>query len=137
MDHETALINAFVLRTKRARLAQFLRSPKRRGKLLDGLYHFRDLDPRFLVEIAPCDQHAEAIADLLARRGAPSQCHVISTDRELDGRDLPLVEALRQIVGRGQGAALVSCVPGRLGYFEGESPKDRFILDRLSGRGHE
>jgi hypothetical protein len=129
MDHETAFVTAFVVRTKRARLVEFLRSPKRRRKVLDSLYHFRDLDPRFLVEIPPSDQHAEAIAALLAQRGAPSQCHVVSTDRELDGRDLPLVEALSRIVGFGQGA-LVSCVPGRLGYFEGEWPKDRYILDR-------
>jgi hypothetical protein len=130
MDHETALISAFVLPAKRARLLGFVRSPKRRRKLIDNLYHFGDLDPRFLVEIAPSQQHPEAIAELLARRGAPSQCHVISTDGDLDGRDLPLVEALTRIVGFG-GGALVSCIPGRLGYFEGESRKDRFILDRL------
>jgi hypothetical protein len=129
MDHETELVSAFVLSAKRARLLGFIRGFRRRRKLLETLYHFRDLDPRFVVEIAPSDQHAEAIAGLLARRGAPSLCHVISTDRELDGRDLPLAEALRQIVGRRQGA-LVSCVPGRLGFFEGESPNDRFILDR-------
>ena len=131
MDHETALINAFVVSSKRERLIEFLQSPERRAKVLATLYHFRDLDPRFLVELAPSDQHAEGIATLLAKRGAPSQCHLISTDHELDGRDLPLVEALQQIIGFGQGT-LVSCIPGRLGYFEGESPKDRFILARAA-----
>jgi len=132
MDHETALINAFVVPPKRDRLIEFLRNPKRRAKVLATLYHFRDLDPRFLVEVAPSDQHAEAIATLLAEHGAPSECHLISSDHELDGRDLPLVEALQQIVGFGEGT-LVSCIPGRLGYFEGESPKDRFILKRAAG----
>ena len=131
MDHETALINAFILPAKRARLTGLLRNPKRRPKILATLYHFRDLDPRFLVEIAPSDQHADAVAALLIRRGAPTQCHLISTDRDLDGRDLPLAEALAQIVGFGEGT-LVSCIPGRLGYFEGESLKDRFILDRTA-----
>lgn len=131
MDHEIALINAFILPAKRTRLIQFLRSPKRRAKVLARLYHFRDLDPRFLVEIAPSDQHADAIATLLTERGAPSQCHLISSDRDLDGQDLPLIEALKQIVGFGEGT-LVSCIPGRLGYFEGESPKDRFILERFA-----
>ena len=36
MDHETAFVNAFVVRTKRARLAEFLRNPKRRRKVLYG-----------------------------------------------------------------------------------------------------
>jgi hypothetical protein len=129
MDNEAALVNAFVVPTKRARLVEFLRTPKRRKKVLDSLYHFRDFDPRFLVKIALSDQRADTIAALLGQRGAPAKCHVISTNRELDGRDLPLVEALSRIVGLGQGA-LVSCIPGRLGYFEGESPADRFILER-------
>jgi len=97
--------------------------------LIESLYHFRDLDPRFLVEIAPSDQHADVIADLLAQRGAPSTCHVIATDGELDGRELVLLDVLRQVVGAG-GGTLVSCIPGRLGYFEGEMPRDRFILAR-------
>ena len=129
MDDEIALINAFVVKKKRARFTAFLQNPKRRPKILGALYHFRDLDPRHLVEISPSDQHAENIAALLAKHGAPSQCHVISTDRELDGRDLPLVEALAQIVGFGSGT-LVSCVSGRLGYFEGEGPNHRYILKR-------
>jgi hypothetical protein len=56
-------------------------------------------------------------------------CHVISTSSELDGRDLNLVEVLEQVVGFGEGT-LISCIPGRLGYFEGESANDRFILER-------
>jgi hypothetical protein len=129
MDHEAALINAFVLRNKRARLIDFLRNPKRRKKALDALYHFGDLDPRFMVEVVPSQQHAEAIAALLTQRGAPPQCHVISTDRRLDGQELPLVTVLARIVGFG-GGTLLSCIPGRLGYFEGEAPGDRFLLDR-------
>ena len=73
MEHETALINAFVVPAKRARLIEFLRSSKNRAKALDGLDHFGDL------------------------------------------------------------GMLLSCIPGRLGYFEGESPKDRFILARDGG----
>ena len=127
MDHETALVNAFVVRERRARVIELLRNSRRRIKVLNQLYHFRDLDPRFLVSVPPARQRAEALAALLAERGAPAECHLISTTRELDGRDLPLDVVLRQIVGVG-GGNLVSCIPGRLGYFEGES--ERFILAR-------
>jgi hypothetical protein len=131
MNHETALVSAFVLPAKRDRLLGFLANPKRRRKLLDLLHHFADLDPRYLVEIAPRHQNAETIAALLTKRGAPLECHLISTDRELDGRDITLTHALSQIVGFGEGT-LISCIPGRLGYFEGEGPKDRFILERVA-----
>ena len=129
MDHETALVNAFVLRERRARVIELLRNPRRRIKVLNRLYHFRDLDPRFLVSVPPARQRADAIAALLAERGAPAECHLISTNRELDGQNLPLGVALAQIVGVGDGT-LVSCVPGRLGYFEGED--ERFILARAA-----
>jgi hypothetical protein len=131
MDHETALINAFIVPTKRARLTGFLRNPRLRPKFLANLYHFGDLDARFLIEIAPSDQNVDTIATLLRERGAPSQCHIISTIRELDGRDMPLDDALAQIVASFDGT-LVSCILGRLGYFEGEAHNDRFILERTA-----
>jgi hypothetical protein len=127
MNHEETLINAFVRSAKRARFIELLGNPKRRRRCLDDLYHFKDLDPRYLISIPPGEQHAKNIAALLAARGAPSFCHVISTDAELDGRDLVLVDVLEQIVGFGEGT-LISYIPGRLGYFEGED--HRFILER-------
>lgn len=131
MNHEESLINAFVRPAKRARFIEFLGSPKRRPKFLANLYHFGDLDSRYMVPIPPAEQHAKNIAALLTARGAPSSCHVISANAKLDGRDLNLVEVLEQVVGFGEGT-LISCIPGRLGYFEGESPNDRFILQRAA-----
>ncbi len=121
MDPESEFVRAFVLPAKRARLVELLQNPKRRAKVLASLDHFCDLDPRFQVEIPSSEQSAE--------RGAPSVCHLISSDRGLDGRDFPLLEALVHVMGSGMGT-LVSCVPGRLGYFEGEAPRDRFLLAR-------
>ena len=129
MNHEESLINAFVRVEKRTRFIEFLGSPKRRPKFLANLYHFADLDLRYLVPIPLGEQNAKDIAALLKQRGAPSVCHVISTSPELDGRDLDLGDVLEQIVGVGEGT-LISCIPGRLGYFDGESAKDRFILER-------
>jgi hypothetical protein len=47
----------------------------------------------------------------------------------LDARTLPLKEALGLILGMSPGT-LVSCIPGRLAYFEGEEKGARFILER-------
>jgi hypothetical protein len=52
----------------------------------------------------------------------------MSTISELDGQEVDLETALEKIVGSQEGA-LISCVPGRLGYFEDED--GRFILERL------
>ncbi|PYU66935.1 MAG: hypothetical protein DMG49_20465 [Acidobacteria bacterium] len=51
----------------------------------------------------------------------------MSEDPRLDQQELPLVEALKQIVGRGMGTVL-SCIPGRLAFVETED--ERFILQR-------
>jgi hypothetical protein len=40
-----------------------------------------------------------------------------------------LHEVLEAVVGRFQGT-FVSCIPGRLAYFEGERENDRYILER-------
>jgi hypothetical protein len=49
------------------------------------------------------------------------------SDPALDEKELPLFEALTQIVGRGMGTVL-SCLPGRLAFVETED--ERFILER-------
>jgi hypothetical protein len=53
----------------------------------------------------------------------------LAEDAALDGRELALGDALSRVVGRGMGA-FVSCVPGQLGYFEGEGPHERWLLSR-------
>jgi hypothetical protein len=58
--------------------------------------------------------------------GAPETCHVIGGPG--DGEDTELLTALKQIVGYGIGTVL-SCVPGKLAYFEGEI-RERFLLVR-------
>jgi hypothetical protein len=58
--------------------------------------------------------------------GAPESCHVIGGKR--DGQDVELLDALRETVGYGVGTVL-SCVPGKLAYFEGEL-RERFLLVR-------
>lgn len=48
----------------------------------------------------------------------------MSENATLDGREVSLTEALRETVGSGMGT-LLSCIPGRLGYYEGEEPNER------------
>jgi hypothetical protein len=129
VEHEEPLIRAFVRPDRRPRLLELLASSKGRLKLRSSLAHFRDLDMRFARPVEPSKQHARDIELMLRAKGAPVTCHVLSESSELDGREMPLESALRDIVGRGMGA-FVSCIPGRLGYFESEEVGERYILER-------
>lgn len=130
-EHETALVNAFIVPEKQERLRTLLANPKRRKTILDTLNHFGDFNERFIVPIAPDKQHAEQIATQLRDYGAPNYCWVISHDRSLDARELPLDDALSAIVCSFNGT-IVSCLPGRLAFYEGEWHKDRYILRRTT-----
>ena len=131
MNHEEELIKAFFAPTKRERYLEMVANPKKRKKFLSELYHFNALDPRCFVSIPPSQQYPEQIASILTKRGAPPTCWITSTEAELDGKEILLLEALKDVVGRQIGAFL-SCVPGKLAYFEGEERGDRWILERHS-----
>lgn len=66
----------------------------------------------------------------LQRRGAAGDCHVISMRSDLDGATKPLADVVRQAFAAVEGT-IILCVPGKPAYYEGEAPKNRFILDRM------
>jgi hypothetical protein len=136
MDHqqELAFIQTFVRRDRRGRAQLELLSPKRRAAFIGRLAHrYADaLDMRFCTPVPPPNSDSRAIHALLARKGAPATCYAISSAGGLDGRWLPLAEALRAAVGAGLPSILI-CREGRLGYFEAEQeqgPPPRFLIER-------
>ncbi len=127
-EHETGLV-ALIAPAKRDRMASFLGNPKRRRKFVDDLWHFRDWDPKAVVRLAASAQTSAAVLAELSRRGAASEVYVVSATSKLDARSMALQDAIGTIVGTSSGT-VVSCVAGRLAYFEGEEPGDRCILAR-------
>jgi hypothetical protein len=120
---------AFLRPDRRARFRRLLVSPKGRKKLRLRLAHFPDLAAGACHEIPASRQTPLGIEAMLVAEGAPPVCFIVSESTDLDGRDLPLKEALEAVIGRGMGS-LLSCVPGRLGYYEGEEAGNRCILRR-------
>ena len=129
-EHEQATIRAFFLRDKQERFLSFIATPKNRNKLTKELAHFRWFDQKFATPISwkvdPTlklwDGHVQGIENivrLLRSKGAGQTCFAISEDDKLDGRELDLKTTLETISGSGMGTIL-SCVPGKLAYFEGE-----------------
>jgi hypothetical protein len=125
--NEHVLIVAFVKRNKRDRYREILSNPRLRHKFTDRLAHFTDFDPKYRLPIPSNKLFVESIATELQKRNSPAIVFAISEDPTLDQKELPLVEALKQIVGSGMGTIL-SCIPGCLAFVETED--ERFILER-------
>jgi hypothetical protein len=53
------------------------------------------------------------------QKGGPEICYAVSEDDELDGKEIDLTHALETVIGPGTGT-LLSCIPGKLAYFEDE-----------------
>jgi hypothetical protein len=126
--HESAFAESFISKVRRERALELLASSKNRHKFTSTFdHHGRDyFIPECIRSIEPRHQHPPNIADLLRAMGAPGTCHVIGGEH--DGKDMELLTALQQIVGYGTGNVL-SCIPGKLAYFEGEI-RERFLLVR-------
>ncbi len=126
--HETAFVESFIISIRRERALELLARPKNRHKLTEKFdHHGRDyFIPECIRPILPRDQHPTNIADILRRMGASTMCHWIGGKH--DGDDTELLAALKQVVGCGQGTVL-SCIPGKLAFFEGEV-MERFLLVR-------
>lgn len=56
-------------------------------------------------------------------------CYVVSDASDIDGQEMPLAEAIEAIELRGWGA-LISCIPGELGYYYDECGARRALLMR-------
>jgi hypothetical protein len=127
VHHETSLIAAFVKRSKRDRYREIVSDARLRHKFTGQLAHFKDFDPQYRLPIPSNKLFVDNIARELDKRHSPKIVFAISEDPSLDQKEVLLVQALQQIVGRGMGTVL-SCLPGRLAFVETED--ERFILER-------
>jgi hypothetical protein len=126
--HEEATIRAFIQKNRQERCLYLLANPKRRREFTVELSHFKWLDERFAIPIPARTAHTvKEIASLLRSKGAGGTVWAISEDRNIDGKELEIEKALNHIWGREIGTIL-SCVPGKLGYFEDE--EEHRLLER-------
>lgn len=126
---EKATIKAFIVPEHRRQYVSRLSSEKTRVDFINRrFYHMYDLDSRYAHRIEPRQQSAPAIYELLRSRGAPDECYVFGGD-DLDQTLTSLEEALNRVVGWNSGT-FISCIAGKLAYFEGEDPGERYLLER-------
>jgi hypothetical protein len=128
--HEVAVVRAFIQKERQERCLFLLGDPKRRRQFTDGLAHLKWLDLRFAHPIPASTAHTAAeLAALLRRKGAGKTVWIISEDRSIDGRELPLDAAMGLTWGQCRGTIL-SCVPGKLAFFRGEEIRSERLLER-------
>ena len=127
---EQATIQAFVVAAKRDRFVALLGSRKRRRAFLDDLNHFSDWDERYAH---PVPAHSDITA-VLREAGAPAECRVIADNTALDGRDMPLGDAVAASEEHSF-ASIICCIPGELAFYYGEvsTPRNRVLLQRRGG----
>jgi hypothetical protein len=110
MNHEDAVVRAFIIPVRQERYLEFLKSPKNRKKFINALAHFKHLDSKFATSIAGNQSNPSALVKLLLGKGAGIKCWVISENGELDGKEIDLQTALKETVGRQMGT-FISCIP--------------------------
>ena len=115
MNHEEALISAFIDPRRRGRYPDFIAKPRLRRKLLNELGHFKHLDPRYARQ-----RHlgAAGLKLLFEENRFLDVCWVVSENPKIDGRFMQLSDAVSEL-HRGFGTFL-SFVPGKLAYFGNE-----------------
>jgi hypothetical protein len=129
LDAEELTLRRFVIADRRDRLASVVRTKKRYSEIVSWLSHGHPWDDRWCRELPVRDQTAAAVERILRSHGAPEICHTLGGSGGVDGKQLPLHDALAQIVGSCIGT-LVICIPGQLAYHEGEELHDRNVLHR-------
>ena len=128
-DHERGFL-AFLAEPTKKRLGMLLEAGEKRRRDVRGLLHHSvRLDPRFAQHLTGGAAFSGPAEAMLRKQGAPPTCYVLAANSDIDGRELPLGEALQAVIGMG-GGAFVSCVPGRLGLYEYEDMKSSYLLSR-------
>lgn len=132
---EEAFINTFVQKSRRDRACFELGSEARRGRFLNRLSDTTGLfDARYLRPLLEPEDFV-SLQKLLERLGAKKTCHVISSNEAVDGKQMPLGEAIPAIMGYGLPSVLI-CAPDALAYYEAEQakgPPPRFLLIKRGG----
>jgi hypothetical protein len=130
--HEAGFL-AFIEEPQRRRFRTlFELGEKRRRDIVSMLDHKIHLDRRYCSPIPGGQLFADAVESRLLKLGAPATCFVVGGG-ELDGGEFILKSALLNIIGFEDGA-FVSCIPGRLGYFQHEGSNDAYLCHRPNPR---
>lgn len=103
---EETFVSKFIIKEKRERYLNFISKGKTRRKFTQELYHFKDFDWKLFREISSNESETALILSKIAEKKNIATCHAISANPEIDGRELPIYDALASFVGE-EGTILI------------------------------
>jgi hypothetical protein len=128
-EHLQAFLEAFLgcIPTQGSRLV----TKHKRGNPLLGLDDLsQHLDKRFCVRLPNgSKQQDEAFVRQAVAPYKLTTCYVLSAYAPFHEQTMHLEEALEKIVGDGP-VTIISFLPGKVAYFEGHSPGERYLCIR-------
>ncbi|PSL40921.1 hypothetical protein B0H99_10353 [Planomicrobium soli] len=133
-EMEELIVKSFFDKHIQERVLHELFTPKKRKDAMNRLCHryTKMLKEKYMIEIPPPNSNPKYIYDVLMMHGAEKMCYSLSYNEKIDGKELPLLEALEHAVGDGF-PSIISCIPGELAYFESEQEygaPPRYLLKR-------
>ena len=122
---ERRFVEAYVERSTRERYLEMLKGRKRRQKLLDRLNHNPGFDFSKARDLGSID--ADGLAALLDSLHVEPTGHLMADGSELDGRELRIELAARELTRTPWGAVLI-CPPKPVAIYREESPGSFYLF---------
>jgi len=129
--HEEKFIRSFVRKEKQGRYLEFLPSEKNRWKVTSRFDHSDDFDTALAIQIPPAQQKPDVIVTILRDAGAGELCWILSSNDDIDGKEMPLEFALREHLFRE--GTFFSCIPGELVLYSGEDINAIWVFKNRRG----
>ncbi len=126
MEHEQLLIKTFIIKERQSRYLNLIATAKGRKKFRTYISHFKDLNIQYCIPLNSIKSYSQ-LYDLLKSEGALDLCYIISENSNYDMRFLSLFDSTQKMFNSGI-AYFLSCIPGKLAYYEGEEINQRFLL---------
>ena len=115
-NYDEEIIRLFVHKDRKERYLFKLAHPGRRDEVVGALHGQIEFDPRCSTEL-PHPIDPQYLCRMMKARGAGEYAYVMSNNENLDGRVLPLLDALEGCVDSTTGT-IVYCLEGQVGYYE-------------------
>ncbi len=128
-QHELEFVKSFIRKEYKERYLTLLKSEKGRNKLRYELSQRNDLDLKYSTLIPKKSQNFEEIYRMLIEYNPPSSCYIMSSYGFTDEKEMPLDLALKKTIDNSFNT-LISCIPGKLAYFELEYDDLKYLLHR-------
>ncbi|MBD2769586.1 hypothetical protein IC235_16985 [Hymenobacter sp. BT664] len=119
--HAKEFINSFISKERKGRCLALLESGE--PSFAARLAHLNAFEERFIQPLPKGSPTAQIdfIYKFVDKVYKKDSCYIISEDKVISGKEIPVQGSIELVLGRAFGSIL-SFIPGKLAYYESESP---------------